>query len=161
MPDLITHLFFSHLFKRPFELFQKDRHILPFRLLLYLGTILPDILTRPWYIIFPATKQWTACLHTPLCAILFCLLLSQLFDPAIQKKVFINLATGTVLHFLLDAFQFQIIDSYFWLFPFSWKNVGYGLFNAGDLIPFIPLWILLIIILETIIYFLKHKPKKN
>ena len=39
MPDLITHLAFTHLVKRPFELKGKAENIFPFRVLLYLGTI--------------------------------------------------------------------------------------------------------------------------
>ncbi len=161
MPDLITHIAFTHLVKRPFELKGNDENMLPFRVLLYLGTILPDILTRPWYIIFPATKPWTACLHTPFCAILFSGLLTLFFDPSIQKKIFLNLSAGVILHFFLDSFQHQIIGSNYWLFPFSWQHVGYGLFDPGEIIPLIPLWIVIILILEIIIYLFKTQNKSN
>ncbi len=161
MPDLITHLAFTHLVKRPFELKGKVENIFPFRVLLYLGTILPDILTRPWYIIFPATKSWTTCLHTPFGVILFSGLLTLFFNPVIQKRVFLNLFAGGMLHFFLDFFQSHIIGTNYWLFPFSWKHVGYGLFNPGEIIPLIPLWIVIILIMECTIYgYKKYKREK-
>ena len=160
MPDLITHVAFTHLVKRPFELRGNDNNIFPFRVLLYLGTIIPDILTRPWYIIFPATKSWTACLHTPFCALIFCGLLTLFFDTVIQKRVFLNLSAGVLLHFLLDFFQSHIIGTNYWLFPFSWKHVGYGLFSPGDIIPLIPLWLVIILIVEITIYWFRNKHKQ-
>jgi len=105
MPDLITHVAFTHLVKRPFELKGNENNIFSFRVILYLGAILPDITTRPWYIVFPATKSWTASLHTPFSAILCCALLSLFFHPGIRKKVFLYLLLGVILHFFLDTFS--------------------------------------------------------
>jgi len=156
MPDLVTHVAFTHLVKRPFELKGNDKNIFSFRVILYLGAILPDITTRPWYIIFPVTKSWTASLHTPIGALLVCALLSFFFDQAIQKKVFVYLSLGVILHFFLDTFQHHIIGTNYWLFPFSWQHVGYGLFSPGDIIPLIPIWIFIILIMEIAIYLLKN-----
>ena len=43
MPDLITHLAFSHLVIRGFEWLKKETAFTPFRVLFYAGTILPDV----------------------------------------------------------------------------------------------------------------------
>jgi len=156
MPDLITHVAVSHLIRRPYEL-AKHKVGLPFRSLFYLGTILPDILTRPFYIIFPATYNWTFPFHTLLGMGLTTLLLSQFFDAAIRKRAFINLAGGATLHFIVDALQIQIHGNNFWLFPFSWKNFSYGLATAGQMIEYIPYWIIGIIIFESMVYLIRKK----
>lgn len=162
MPDLITHVAFTHVVNRPFELSKNKKNVFPFRIILYVGTILPDILTRPWYIMFPATKPWTACLHTPFCVLLVCGLIALFFEPAIQKRVFYYLSIGAALHFFLDSFQHHIIGSNYLLFPFSWRHVGYGLFSPGEIIPLIPLWIVIILIMEIAInLYKKSKKQKN
>ena len=156
MPDLITHMAVSHIIRRPYEIIQKDKTALPFRSLFYLGTILPDILTRPFYIIFPATYNWTYPFHTLLGMGLTILLISQFFDPSIRKRIFLNLTAGMVLHFLVDALQVQLHGNNFWLFPFSWKNFSYGIATAGQMIEYIPFWIVAIIIFEGVIYWIRR-----
>ena len=61
------------------------------------------------------------------------------------------MAAGSGLHFFIDFFQKQVFDTYFWLFPFSWKVVGVGLYRAEDLIGWIPLWIAAILLMEAVI----------
>ena len=55
MPDLITHMVFSHFLIRGYELLKNTKDFTPFRILFYVGTVLPDLLTRPWYILFADT----------------------------------------------------------------------------------------------------------
>ena len=155
MPALITHMAVSHIVRRPYELAQKDKNLMPFRSLFYLGTILPDILTRPFYIIFPATFDWTYPFHTLLGMGLTILLISQFFDASIRKRVFLNLTGGMGLHFLADALQVQIHGNNFWLFPFSWKNFSYGIATASQMITYIPYWIVAIILFEVVIYWIQ------
>ena len=157
MPDLITHVALSHLVRRPFDRRASQGKILPLRPLFYLGTILPDILTRPWYILFPITHDWTLCLHTPLGMLLFTGILALFFESSLRKRAFINLSTGVGCHFLLDALQKQVTGNNFWLFPFSWKSVEYGIAYAEDYLDLIPLWIGMIGIMEAGIYIWKKK----
>jgi len=155
MPDLITHVAISHLVRRPYELTRRNRDMMPFRSLFYLGTILPDILTRPFYILFPATYNWTFPFHTFLGIVLTILLISQFFDTSIRKRAFLNLTGGMGLHFLADGLQVQLHGNNFWLFPFSWKNFSYGIATAGQMIEYIPFWIIGIILFEVIIYWIQ------
>lgn len=157
MPDLITHVTIAHILRRPFELVKQQKAVLPFRTLFLLGTILPDILTRPFYILFPIDQDWTVALHTPLGGWLSCTIIAFLFKPAIRKRAYINLLGGAGIHFLLDSLQKQIVGNNFWLFPFSYKNFSIGIMTAGELIPFIPLWIGLVIILELSIFLYRKK----
>jgi hypothetical protein len=148
MPDLITHVAIAHLIRRPLEIRRKDSLSVPLRILFYIGTIFPDILTRPWYILFPASHDWTFPLHTPIGALLACGLLALLFEPAIRKRAFAFLTAGAGLHFLLDIFQKQTVGGYTLLFPVSWKQFTLGLFRPRQFMTAIPLWIGLVVLLE-------------
>ncbi len=159
MPDLVTHTAIAHLIQRPAGMLRRDRPVHDMRVLFYLGTILPDILTRPWYILFPATHDWTLPFHTLLGALLACGILALFFEPNLQKKAFTFLAPGSVLHFILDSFQKQIIGNNFWFYPFSWKDFGYGVLWAGEIMRYIPLWIALVVLMELIIAFCRRKKK--
>ena len=157
MPDLITHVAVSHLVKRPFELQRKGKSAVAFRTIFYFGTILPDILTRPFYILFPATYNWVIFFHTPAGIALTSALIAFLFESTIRRKVFINLIAGAGLHFFMDAFQKQVSGNNFWLFPFSWKDFGFGVAWPGEIMYFIPLWLTLVVFLEMWIYFRSKK----
>jgi hypothetical protein len=148
MPDLVTHAAIAHLIRRPFDFVESAGAVPSLRILFYLGTILPDILTRPWYILFPVTHDWTLPFHTPAGALAACGLLALLFEPGLQKKAFWLLAAGSILHFILDGFQKQIIGNNFWLYPFTWKDFGYGVIWAGEIMRYIPYWLGLVVILE-------------
>ncbi len=148
MPDLITHITFSHLIRRPLDLLPSARSFASVHSLFYLGTLLPDLLTRPWYILFPVTRDWTVFFHTPFGMLITAGFLSLLFSPQLRKNAFLNLICGAGFHFLLDSFQKQVTGNNFWLFPFSYKNFGLGLAWAEDFLNFIPLWIGLVILLE-------------
>jgi len=160
MPDLITHVAVSHLIKRPFELKSAEKSATAFRIIFYFGTVLPDILTRPFYILFPAIYNWVIFFHTPAGTILASAFVALFFETTIRKKVFINLVTGAGLHLFMDALQKQISGNNFWLFPFSWKDFGFGIAWPGEIMYFIPLWLALVILMEMWIYFWGKKTNK-
>lgn len=161
MPDLLTHVAISHLVRRPFDFSRKENNPVPFRILFYFGTILPDILTRPFYILFPITKDWTTPFHTPFGMLLTCALITFLFETSIRRKVFMNLLGGALFHFFLDTFQKHLTYNVFWLFPFSWKNDGFQFLGADEFLDLIPLWIGLVILLELILFIRKKLIKKH
>jgi len=160
MPDLISHIAFSHITTRIFEFKSKSRFGIQSRILIYLGTILPDLLTRPIYIIFPETSDWIIPFHTPIGSLITCGLISLLFIPSFRLKAFFLISFGTVLHFFLDSFQRHLTGGNLFLFPFSWKRVEFGLVWSDQTILFIPLWLLLVIAVETIFFAIK-KSRSN
>jgi len=152
MPDLITHSIFNHILRRFYDY---GKNVNPFSgviVFFYIGTILPDILTRPFYIIFPQTYEWIIFLHTPIAIIFFSSLFVQFLKAGIRNTAFANLIAGSFLHFLLDALQKQITGNNFWLFPFSWHNFGFGLLWAGQYLRFLPFSILILIGVELVIF---------
>jgi hypothetical protein len=160
MPDLITHVAVAHLIKRPFEVTYPSKDLTRFRIFFYLGVMLPDLLSRPWYILFPRIQDWVTAFLTPFGALLACGFIALLFEKPLRFGAFRFLLSGSALHFALDCLQKQVVGNNFWLFPFSWKTFGIGLFWTGDAIPFIPLWVALVLLMEGILYFKKRRSRR-
>lgn len=140
MPDLITHCSVAYLFKWIF----RDKLAL-----FVLGTILPDLLTRGLFIIFPPLVTLLQPMHTPFVLIFICYFLCLFFEEGIRKGVFIALLSGSCLHLFLDLFQIHIgKEEYLWFFPFSWKSYEIGLFWPEASVLTIPFWIILILVSE-------------
>jgi hypothetical protein len=106
-----------------------------------IGTILPDVLTRPFYIVFPSLHWFVMPLHTPVGLVLVCLLISHFLPPPQHRPVFYNLMGGAGLHLLLDICQKQMGDGYHLLFPFSWSSVELSLFWPETSLYLLPLWL--------------------
>jgi hypothetical protein len=160
MPDLLTHTAAAHLIIRPLGLRFRDRWPAHVRLLFYFGAMLPDLLTRPWYIILPSTHDWTSAFHTPAGLLLVSALLALAFEPSLRKPAFGMLLSGGFLHFFMDSFQKQLVGGHFWLFPFSWHSWGFGLAWADELIPFIPVWLAAALLMEGwVLWKTKRKQK--
>ena len=145
MPDLLTHAAAAHLAGRRW--FPR-----PAAILFTVGTILPDVLSRPFYIIFPVLHWWVMPLHTPVGIALVCWMVAGVFKIDNRKIVFIALFAGAVFHFLLDAPQKHVAAGYFWLFPFSWTTYEWGLWWSEDSVRFVPLVVLLVAAVEFFIY---------
>jgi len=152
MPDLLTHAAAAHLAARRW--FPR-----PAAILFTVGTMLPDVLSRPFYIIFPALHWWVMPLHTPVGIALVCWIVTGLFKSEDRKTVFIALFAGAAFHFLLDAPQKHVAAGYFWLFPFSWMTYEWGLWWSEDSVPKVPLVVLVVAAVELFIYFRARKGK--
>ncbi len=150
MPDLLTHYTAAYFFSRP-SAFSR------FRAVFYLGTILPDIISRPVYILFPKLAAYTVAMHTPVFLFFLCLFLAELFQKGIKENVRNYLFMGVLLHLVLDLLQKHLVGGYFWLFPFSWKTFEIGLFWPDAPLRFAPVWIFLILLSESIYYMKKRE----
>jgi hypothetical protein len=150
MPDLITHTAVAYFVARPRSM---ARH----RVALYVGAILPDLLSRPWYILFPKMSEYTIAMHTPIFSVLACLLIAQFFDNGIRKSVLWNLLAGVALHFFLDLLQRHLVPGYLLIFPFSWWGFEIGLFGPEQSIRFTPFWIVAIMLTEFVCWWWRRK----
>jgi len=108
-----------------------------------LGVILPDLLSRPFHILFPSTYWFVVPFHSPLVCLLYCALISLVFAPGLRRICFLALFAGVALHLFLDSFQNQAGPVYYWLFPFSWKSGWFGLFWPEEALFFLPLTIMI------------------
>ncbi len=154
MPDLVTHFASAYILKIP------DRWA-RFRIPFYLGALLPDLISRPWIILYPPSSFLVYSLHTPLMTAIVCLIIAQFFEDNIRSQVRVNLLLGVALHYSLDIFQKYLTVGYHWLFPFSWKSFGLDLFWPEDSVRFVPLWIGLILITEAVLQYRKRQRNKE
>lgn len=120
MPDLVTHTATAWIGGRRTPLW---RH----RGMLLLGAVLPDLISRPFYLLWPATFWSVSAWHSPLACFLVALWISALFPTHEQGNVLKALGLGLLLHFALDATQKHVLVSYWWFFPFSWWSYEDGL----------------------------------
>ncbi|MBN1997697.1 hypothetical protein JW935_09105 [candidate division KSB1 bacterium] len=153
MPDLVSHVVFAYAISRYFTFSR--------RVLFYTGAILPDIITRPIYILIPQLYPYTIAVHTPVFMIFFTLFFAELFEKKIRQEARIFLFAGVLSHFLLDALQKHIhAGGYFWFFPFSWNAGSLGLFWPHEPLKLIPLWVFLILAVEVGIFFYNRRRKQ-
>jgi len=149
MADLMTHFTFAYALTR-FPRFAR------FRVLLYTGVILPDILSRPFYILKPELYLYTVGIHTPVFMAFFCLLCAEFFPRDIRPDVRKYLMAGVGLHFFVDLFQKHLLSGCLWFFPFSWRSFEIGWYWPHELLRFIPVWILFIASVESVIFIRGH-----
>ncbi len=125
MPDLVTHLATGYVGAIPL------RRRATLRLAFLTGVLLPDLLTRPFYILWPVTFEFVRPLHTPLTYAMACCLLTQSFaERQLRSAVLLGLLAGGALHFAADALQRQVLKPYLWLFPICRCETRWGLFST-------------------------------
>ena len=142
MPDLITHFTAAYLLKLP-------RRWARFRVPFYLGAILPDLLTRPLYILFPPSIYVVYSLHTPIVTAVVCLLIAMFFDEEIRSGVRRNLLLGISLHYGLDIMQKYFFSGYLLFYPFSSKSLGLQLFWSEEALQLVPVWVIIVVGIEA------------
>jgi len=149
MPDLLTHTASAWILTRFLNAAEK-------RALLYVGVILPDIVSRPFYIIWPELYFYTLAVHTPVFMLIFLFFTSEFFEQKSSARLFLGI--GVFLHFIFDAMQKHLLDGYYWLFPFSWWSYSGGFFWPNQALNFVPVWMSMIIIGELVTFFLRKRP---
>lgn len=137
MPDLISHIGSGYLAAAGY----RRRNWMA---LFLFATTLPDLATRPLYIILPQSYWFLKPLHTPLGLLLLCFALSGLFAQQARNRVFLLLLAGCALHLLLDLFQKHLHGGYPLLFPLSWETFEIGLLWPAQTLYFIPVWFFVI-----------------
>lgn len=127
MPDWISHILLGLIIAEVFNVRKKS--------LVVLGSILPDIILKAYAlsIIIPMKINFLFWFFYPLHTIAGITILSFLLTMAFKydiKKTFGLIFIGAASHILLDGttrFMLYNIQGLF-LFPFSWKSYGIGIF---------------------------------
>ena len=154
MPDLVTHVSLAYFLKRP-------KAWARYRVFFYIGAILPDILTRPLYILFPPLYMVIYSLHTPFVVAVLCLLFTMFFEIKHRPGIRLNLFLGIGTHFGLDLLQKSVTVSYYWLFPFSFRSFSLGIFWPDESVRLVPFWVILILSTEAYLRWRKFKEVKT
>lgn len=144
MPDLVTHFASGYVADAAL----KPRQ--PLRLAFLLGVLLPDLLTRPVYILFPGTDAFVMPLHTPIGYAIACWLIVQAADQrGLRRDIMRGLMTGGLLHFALDALQRQFDRGYEWMFPICRCQTTWGLFWPETSVDWLPITIIVAALLSV------------
>ena len=131
MPDLVTHTALGYFVVR------RWRHA-AYAFLFLIGNMMPDLMTRPFYIIYSPSFWWVYPFHTPLGALVACWGITGLFKKGDRRPVFLAVAGGSMTHLVLDIFQKHAGMGYIWFSPFSWVFTDWGLFWPEDALNRLP-----------------------
>jgi hypothetical protein len=148
MPDLVAHLASACVATVPF----RDRRT--FRVLVYVGALLPDLATRSLVVtlenVTPRAYLLAMPMHTPVGFLVLCLLLTQLWrDRGDRRRALLALLAGGALHFGLDLLQGHVTAAYFWLFPFSWSSFELALFHTEASVEWLPVTLAVVVFVEA------------
>ena len=130
MPDIVSHLASGYLirnFQNKSKIFQRA-----FPLILF-GLVLPDLFSRPYWIIGPGFFFTSHYFHTPFACFFQTLAITSFFAPVHRKLAFRALTFGWVLHQGFDLLQRSLDPGYYYIFwPLLNQPFRIGLFWAGN-----------------------------
>jgi hypothetical protein len=130
MPDLISHAASVYIFR---DLFSKLRVCKSTFVLILLGAILPDVISRGAMVLAPAFYFPAQFFHTPLACLLQTIFISCFFVREQRLQTFNAITLGWIIHQCLDLFQFSLDEGGYYVFwPFYHHPVRLGLFWVED-----------------------------
>ncbi|HSE85710.1 MAG TPA: metal-dependent hydrolase [Candidatus Binatia bacterium] len=134
MPDLLSHVAIAYGAQRC----SGRRLSTPWVLI---GTIIPDVLSRPFNILFPSVSWFFMPFHTPAGLLLLSALISEFVPASTRRLVVLSLVSGAFLHLFLDLFQKHTGGGYYLFFPFSWNKFEFGLVSPEASLYLFPIWL--------------------
>jgi hypothetical protein len=153
MPELIGHIAAARIIRAipPIsnQMVDSDQRVDPHRTAIYyLGTILPDLLTRPFHILYPPCRPYVTALHSPFCCILASVVVARAFAPHLRATACRLLIIGALVHQLLDLIQKQVAMGYCIFFPFSTYSPTFALLWPDETLWLSPVLLLVALILS-------------
>jgi hypothetical protein len=137
MPDLATHALATRLLAVSHP--RIKRILVP----LLIGAVLPDVLTRPVYMIFSDLFWFVFPLHCPIPLFFVCYAAVFIFEENERAGIFMGLFGGALLHIAVDLLQKNVTLAYAPLFPFTWKTWSAGLLWPDQTLLLLPLFLLM------------------
>jgi hypothetical protein len=159
MPDLLSHVAIAYGVQRCTGKLLSTPWVL-------MGTILPDVLSRSFHILFPSVSWFFIPFHTPAGLLLLSALISEFFSAPMRRLVFLSLIGGGSLHLFLDLFQRHSGGGYYLFFPFSWRKFEFGFISPDASLYLLPVWLSIGVFLAVRSFLLnkqvqKYKVSKN
>ena len=161
MPDLVTHILFTHIITRFPNLIKNKflNYYNEYKVLIFIGAILPDLVSKPLQFIYMGFYNFTLPLHSPFCVTLACILISNFFYVNNKKSTFYTLWLFSMLHIFLDSFQRGMNPGYQLLFPYSFERIGLNLISSEIFIYLVVVFLFISIMIELSMYFKNKKIK--
>jgi hypothetical protein len=160
MPDILTHLAITHFISRTPNLV-KNRLVefyTNYRAIIYLGAILPDLISKPFHFITWKLYNFGLALHSPFCVIIECFLFSRLFYIKNRKTTFWTLLFFSLFHIFIDSLQEGVNPGYQLLFPFAFRRYGINVVSSGMYLYSLGALVLIGLMTEYCLYI---KAKRN
>jgi hypothetical protein len=153
MPDVFTHLLTSHIIVRAPNLFKNKflQLYVDYRIMIYLGAILPDLISKPFQYISMSFYNFALPLHSPFCITIICLIIIQFFFIKDRINSFIILLIFSLFHILMDNLQKGVNPGYQTLFPISLKRYGISIISSETYLILSASFFVLIIVIEILI----------
>jgi hypothetical protein len=161
MPDILTHLLITHLSVRVPHVFN-NKYLLFFyenRFMIYLGAILPDLISKPFQYISMTLYNVALPLHSPFCITIICYIISAVMYIGSKTKTFFILWIFSMFHILVDNLQKGVNPGYQTFFPFSVKRYGFNIISSDMFL--IILGVLIVSVVSLEIYLKFKKPLTN
>lgn len=158
MPDILTHLLVTHLSVRiPYIINKKHLHFFyENRFMVYLGAILPDLISKPFQYISMTFYNIALPLHSPFCVTIICYIISSFIYIGNKTRTFFILWIFSMFHILVDNLQKGVNPGYQTFFPFSVKRYGFNVISSDMFIILLAVLIVLVVSLELYLKFTKR-----
>jgi hypothetical protein len=127
------------------------------RVLFYFGVCLPDILQKFLNTLTQTPYNFTMPTHSIFGLLLYCYIISFLFEEDFRSYAFIALYLGSLLHVLADLFRGYVGIGMPILTPFSIKGYEFDIYVNEEILFMIPVNIFIILLLE----FYTKRPRRN
>lgn len=162
MPDLITHITVTHLAVRFPSLFKSRiyNYYSEYRLMIFLGAIFPDLISKPLQYFSSSLYTFTLPLHSPFVVLSATFIFSRFVYINNKQTTFYTLAVFSLLHILLDNLQKGLNPGYQTFFPLSLQRYGLNIISSEVYIYIMFSAVLLSACVELFIY-LRNRKQKN
>lgn len=120
MPDLAVHALLTGVVIRPFR--RLARYLGP----ALLGSILPDLISRPVKMMHPALLDLGQGLHAPLIVMALAAALALAYPPGHRVGIAAAIGIAGLAHQAIDLLQDPVGPGYPLLFPLSWQTFPQG-----------------------------------
>lgn len=127
MPDWIGHVTAAWIICRLLSLKYNEFNTAN-TILVMIGAILPDLYKS--FIFYPAMNNYLMILHLPIGTLIVAGMFSILFFD--KKKAFLLLTLGFLTHYILDVLQMDFNGGMYFLFPFNWYQLTFGLITTDN-----------------------------
>jgi hypothetical protein len=159
MPDLITHITATHLATRIPGLFKSKiyEYYQEYRLLIFLGALFPDIISKPLQYISTTLYNFSFPIHSPLVVLFAAFVVTRFVYINNKKCSFFTIAGFSMFHIFLDNLQQGLNPGYQTFFPFSLKRYGLNVISSEMYLYLMGVMVVLSGILELYYYIRKRK----
>ena len=162
MPDLITHLVATNLLVKLPSLFNNKvyKYFEEYRLLIFLGAIFPDLISKfPKYISM-TFYHFTTPLHSPIVVLITAFVFTRFIYINEKGVSFYTLAIFSMFHIFVDSFQKGINPGYQIFFPFSLDRYSFNIIGFETYIYLVVVMLFICVIIELFFYIKNKKISK-